>query len=541
MPEKNQSMPHTSSLQISDAANSPFTVKVHYQLSEDSLIDYALKHEGAQQADNGALSVRTGAFTGRSPKDRFIVLDDITKDKVWWGEINKSFKSADFNKLYKKMLLHIQSKTLFARDVYACADPRYKTSIRVLTEYAWSNLFVRNMFIQPDEDALKSFSYEWLVLNVPSFKADPVKDNTRQKNFTIINFTQKVILIGGSGYTGEIKKSIFSVLNFTLPTQHSVLPMHCSANSGKEGDSALFFGLSGTGKTTLSADPTRALIGDDEHGWTPDNKVFNFEGGCYAKVIKLSADKEPDIHAAIKKGALLENVVMDTNGKVDYFDDSITQNTRVSYPLHHIKNIKTPSIGDHTRHVFFLTADAFGVLPPISKLTPEQAAYHFISGYTAKVAGTEEGVVEPVPSFSACFGAPFMPLHPVRYADMLAEKMKVNEVDVWLINTGWTGGPYGKGHRIALPYTRAMIQAALSGALGPYEYKTYHIHSVFGVAQPRSCPGVPQSVLSPRQTWNDDEAYYKQAYKLAKTFRENFKTFETIASEDIISAAPKIS
>jgi phosphoenolpyruvate carboxykinase (ATP) len=534
-------MPLTTSLQISDSTNSPFTVKVYYQLSEDSLIDYAIKHEGAELADNGALSVRTGVFTGRSPKDRFIVLDDITKNEVWWGEINKSFKTADFNKLYKKMILHIESKTLFARDVYACADPRYKTSIRVLTENAWSNLFVRNMFIQPNKEELKLFSHEWLVVNAPSFKADPIEDHTRQKNFTIINFTQKVILIGGSGYTGEIKKSIFSVLNFTLPTQHSVLPMHCSANSGKKGDSALFFGLSGTGKTTLSADPTRALIGDDEHGWTPDNKVFNFEGGCYAKVIKLSADKEPDIHAAIKKGALLENVVMDTNGKVDYFDDSITQNTRVSYPLHHIKNIKTPSIGDHTRHVFFLTADAFGVLPPISKLTPEQAAYHFISGYTAKVAGTEEGVVEPVPSFSACFGAPFMPLHPVRYADMLAEKMKINDVDVWLINTGWTGGPYGKGHRIALPYTRAMIQAALSGALGPYEYKTYHIHSVFGVAQPRSCPGVPQSVLSPRQTWNDDEAYYKQAYKLAKTFRENFKTFEAIASEEILSAAPKTS
>lgn len=534
-------MPHAVPLRISTIRNTEHTLQTYHQLSEDALMDYALKHEGAQCADNGALSVRTGDFTGRSPEDRFIVRDDITQNEVWWGAINKPFDPNDFDRLFDKMMAHIESKNLFSRDVFACADPRYKTSIRVLTEYAWSNLFVRNMFIQPKEEALESFSYDWLVLNLPSFTADPKEDHTRQKNFTIINFTQKIILIGGSGYTGEIKKSVFSVLNFTLPTQHGVLPMHCSANSGLDGSSALFFGLSGTGKTTLSADPTRALIGDDEHGWTPDNKVFNFEGGCYAKVIKLSEEKEPDIFAAIKKGALLENVVMDTNGKVDYFDDSITQNTRVSYPLDHIKNTQRPSIGDHTRHVFFLTADAFGVLPPISKLTPEQAAYHFISGYTAKVAGTEEGVTEPVPSFSACFGAPFMPLHPVRYADMLAEKMRVNEVDVWLINTGWTGGPYGVGHRIALPYTRAMIQAALSGALGQYEYKTYHIHSVFGVAQPRSCPGVPQSVLSPRQTWNDDQAYYKQAYRLAKTFRENFKTFEAMASKEILSAAPKIS
>jgi len=465
-------MPRTVPIQISNTGNSEQTLHTYHQLSENELIDYALRHENAQRADNGALAVRTGNFTGRSPEDRFIVRDQITEHDIWWGDINKPFDSKDFDRLFDKMMVYIKTKTMFSRDVFACADSRYRLSIRVLTEFAWSNLFV---------------------------------------------------------------------LNITLPTQHAVLPMHCSANSGSDGSSALFFGLSGTGKTTLSADPMRALIGDDEHGWTPDNKVFNFEGGCYAKVIKLSAEKEPDIFAAIKKGAMLENVVMDSHGKVDYFDDSITQNTRVSYPLSHIKNTKKPSIGDHTRHVFFLTADAFGVLPPISKLTPEQAAYHFISGYTAKVAGTEEGVIEPVPSFSACFGAPFMPLHPVRYADMLAEKMRSNEVDVWLINTGWTGGPYGVGHRIALNYTRAMIQAALSGALGQYEYKTYHIHSVFGVAQPRSCPGVPQSVLSPRQTWNNDEAYYKQAFRLAKTFRENFKNFEAMASKEILLAAPKVS
>ena len=534
-------MPRTVPIQISNIRNSEQTLQTYHQLSENELIDYALRHENAQRADNGALAVRTGNFTGRSPEDRFIVRDQNTEHDIWWGDINKPYDSKDFDRLFDKMMVYVKTKTMFSRDVFACADSRYRLSIRVLTEFAWSNLFVRNMLIQPNQEALKSFSYDWLVLNVPSFEANPYEDHTRQKNFTIINFSQKVILIGGSGYTGEIKKSVFSVLNFTLPTEHAVLPMHCSANSGSDGSSALFFGLSGTGKTTLSADPMRALIGDDEHGWTPDNKVFNFEGGCYAKVIKLSAEKEPDIFAAIKKGAMLENVVMDSHGKVDYFDDSITQNTRVSYPLSHIKNTKKPSIGDHTRHVFFLTADAFGVLPPISKLTPEQAAYHFISGYTAKVAGTEEGVIEPVPSFSACFGAPFMPLHPVRYADMLAEKMRSNEVDVWLINTGWTGGPYGVGHRIALNYTRAMIQAALSGALGQYEYKTYHIHSVFGVAQPRSCPGVPQSVLSPRQTWNNDEAYYKQAFRLAKTFRENFKNFEAMASKEILLAAPKVS
>ncbi|MEO1013524.1 MAG: phosphoenolpyruvate carboxykinase (ATP), partial [Bacteroidota bacterium] len=386
---------------------------------------------------------------------------------------------------------------------------------------------------------LQNFVPEWTVINAPGFTADAELDGTRQHNFAILSFSRKIVLIGGTGYTGEIKKGIFSALNFILPVFKNTLPMHCSANVGEKGDTAIFFGLSGTGKTTLSTDASRKLIGDDEHGWNNENAVFNFEGGCYAKVIHLSEEKEPEIYGAIKKGAILENVVMDEKGVVDFSDTSITQNTRVSYPLYHIKNVQRPSIGHNPKHIFFLTADAFGVLPPISKLTPSQAAYHFISGYTAKVAGTEAGVVEPIPSFSACFGAPFMPLHPAKYAQMLSKKMIEAGVNVWLVNTGWTGGPYGVGKRMELKYTRAMINAVLNGHLGLYTYDTYHIHSVFGVAQPRECPGVPTSVLSPRATWNDDDAYYKMAFKLTNAFRENFKKFEAYASEEIRRGGPQ--
>ncbi|NND10837.1 MAG: phosphoenolpyruvate carboxykinase (ATP), partial [Flavobacteriaceae bacterium] len=405
--------------------------------------------------------------------------------------------------------------------------------------YPWSNLFVYNMFLRLSESDLKDFKEDWLVVNAPGFMADPEVDGTRQHNFAILDFTRKTAIVGGTGYTGEIKKGIFSALNFILPVFNNTLPMHCSANVGKDGDTSIFFGLSGTGKTTLSTDPDRSLIGDDEHGWTKENTVFNFEGGCYAKVINLTRESEPDIFDAIKKGAILENVILNDKGEVDYEDASITQNTRVSYPLYHIENIKKPSIGKNPKNIFFLTADAFGVLPPISKLTPGQAAYHFISGYTAKVAGTEAGVDEPMPSFSACFGAPFMPLHPTEYAEMLSRKMKETGVKVWLINTGWTGGPYGVGKRMALKYTRAMITAAMEDKLGEVNYENYHIHSVFGVAQPRKCPGVPTSVLSPRQTWNDDHAYYKTAYKLAASFRENFKKFASYANEEIMYGAPR--
>lgn len=512
---------------------------VNYQLSPNELHRITVENKMGKEASSGALAINTGEFTGRSPMDRFIVKDDITADKVWWGDINIPFDSDKFDALYNKVVSYLNDKELYVRDAYACADEDYKLNIRVINEYPWSNMFAYNMFLRPTVEELKSFDPEWTVVNAPGFMADAKVDGTRQHNFAILNFSKKIALIGGTGYTGEIKKGIFSALNFILPVFKNTMPMHCSSNVGEEGDTAIFFGLSGTGKTTLSADPNRRLIGDDEHGWTNENTVFNFEGGCYAKVINLSKENEPEIYGAIKKGAILENVIMDDNGVVDFENTSITQNTRVSYPIYHIDNIQQPSIGKNPKNIFFLTADAFGVLPPISKLTPSQAAYHFISGYTAKVAGTEAGVVEPVPSFSACFGAPFMPLHPTKYAEMLSKKMLEAGVNVWLVNTGWTGGPYGVGTRMKLKYTRAMINAALNGDLGLYSYDKYHIHSVFGVAQPRECPGVPTSVLSPRATWNDDEAYYKTAFKLSNAFRENFKKFESYANEEIRRGGPQ--
>ncbi|MBU2947860.1 phosphoenolpyruvate carboxykinase (ATP) [Zobellia uliginosa] len=512
---------------------------LHYQLSPSELETITLEKKMGKKASSGALAVNTGEFTGRSPKDRFIVKDAITDEKVWWGDINLPFEPAKFDALYKKVIAYLNEKELFVRDCYACADHNYRMDIRVINEYPWSNQFAYNMFIRPTEEELKNFDPEWTVINAPGFMANAEVDGTRQHNFAILNFTRKIALIGGTGYTGEIKKGIFSALNFILPVEKNTMPMHCSANVGKNGDTAIFFGLSGTGKTTLSTDASRKLIGDDEHGWNNENAVFNFEGGCYAKVINLSQENEPEIFGAIKKGAILENVVMDEAGNVDFSDTSITQNTRVSYPIYHIENVKRPSIGKNPKNIFFLTADAFGVLPPISKLTPSQAAYHFISGYTAKVAGTEAGVVEPIPSFSACFGAPFMPLHPAKYAEMLSKKMQDAGVNVWLVNTGWTGGPYGVGTRMKLKYTRAMINAVLNGDLGLYNYDDYHIHSVFGVAQPRECPGVPTKVLSPRATWNDDQAYYTTAFKLTNAFRENFKKFEAYASEEIRRGGPQ--
>ncbi len=512
---------------------------LNYQLSPSELHAITLEKGMGKEASSGALAIHTGEFTGRSPKDRFIVKDAVTEDKIWWGDINIPFQSEKFDALYDKVIAYLNEKELYVRDCYACSDHNYRMDIRVVNEYPWSNHFAYNMFIRPTEEELKNFEPEWTVINAPGFMADAEVDGTRQHNFAILNFTKKIALIGGTGYTGEIKKGIFSALNFILPVEKNTMPMHCSSNVGATGDTAIFFGLSGTGKTTLSTDSSRKLIGDDEHGWNNENAVFNFEGGCYAKVINLSQENEPEIYGAIKKGAILENVIMDDKGNVDFADTSITQNTRVSYPIYHIENVQRPSIGKNPKNIFFLTADAFGVLPPISKLTPSQAAYHFISGYTAKVAGTEAGVVEPVPSFSACFGAPFMPLHPAKYAEMLSKKMKDARVNVWLVNTGWTGGPYGIGTRMKLKYTRAMINAVLNGDLGLYDYDHYHIHSVFGVAQPRECPGVPTSVLSPRTTWNDDKAYYTTAFKLTNAFRENFKKFEAYASEEIRRGGPQ--
>ncbi|HLT34528.1 MAG TPA: phosphoenolpyruvate carboxykinase (ATP) [Aquaticitalea sp.] len=514
--------------------------KVNYQLSPEQLHNITIKKGQGVEASSGALAINTGEFTGRSPQDRFIVKDAVTEDKVWWGKTNIPFDSEQFQKLYDRVADYLSGKEVFVRDSYACADKNYKLNIRVINEHAWSNQFAYNMFLRPTEEELENFQPEWTIVNAPSFIADPEVDGTRQHNFAILDFTRKIALIGGTGYTGEIKKGIFSALNFILPVYKNTLPMHCSANVGKDEDTAIFFGLSGTGKTTLSADPSRKLIGDDEHGWTAENTVFNFEGGCYAKVINLTEENEPDIYHAIKKGAILENVILDTKGDVDYEDISITQNTRVSYPIEHIKNIKVPSIGKNPKNIFFLTADAFGVLPPISKLTPGQAAYHFISGYTAKVAGTEAGIDEPTPNFSTCFGAPFMPLHPTIYAEMLSEKMKETGVNVWLVNTGWTGGAYGVGSRIKLKYTRAMIAAALNGDLDEVNPQTYRTHSVFGLLQPRSCPGVPTEVLSSRQTWNNDDAYYKTAYKLSESFRENFKKYEEFANEEIMTGAPNV-
>jgi|TARA_B110000091_G_scaffold98554_2_gene107224 phosphoenolpyruvate carboxykinase (ATP) len=511
---------------------------VHYNLSPKKLHQICIDNNIGKESDSGALAIDTGEFTGRSPMDRFIVRDEVTENEVWWGDINLPFDPNKFDKLYDKVVDYLSEKEIYVRDSYACADENYKLNIRVVNEYPWSNMFAYNMFLRPSEKELESFSPEWTVINAPGFMADSELDGTRQHNFAILNFSKKIALIGGTGYTGEIKKGIFSALNFILPVFKETLPMHCSANVGEDGDTSIFFGLSGTGKTTLSTDPNRSLIGDDEHGWTKENTVFNFEGGCYAKVINLSKEQEPEIYAAIKKGAILENIIMDDNGTVDFADTSITQNTRVSYPIYHIDNIKKPSIGENPKNIFFLTADAFGVLPPISKLTPGQAAYHFISGYTAKVAGTEAGVTEPQPSFSACFGAPFMPLHPTRYAEMLSAKMKETNVNVWLVNTGWTGGPYGVGSRMKLKYTRAMITAAMDGSLEEANKGDFHVHSMFGVAQPRTCPNVPTEVLSPRKSWNNDKGYYKTAQKLADSFKENFKQFEEFANEEIMAGAP---
>ena len=512
----------------------------YWNLTPEELVEHSVKKEMGVLSDSGALVISTGKFTGRSPEDRFIVLDRGTKHKVDWGKVNKPFEGKKFDRLWRKACSYLRKKEVYVRDVRACAseNPDYHMKIRVITEYPWSNQFANNMFIRLGHDELIQIDPEWTVLCAPGFEADPETDGTRQANFAILNVGKKRLLIGGTGYTGEIKKGIFSTINYVLPTQmKNTLPMHCSANVGPDGDIALFFGLSGTGKTTLSADPNRPLIGDDEHAWSED-EVFNFEGGCYAKTIDLTEEKEPDIFRAIRHGAILENVGFFPNTRtVDYTDRSVTENTRVSYPIFHIENAVSPSNAKGApKNIFFLTCDAFGVLPPISKLTPEQAMYHFISGYTAKVAGTEVGITDPKTAFSACFGAPFLPLHPAKYADLLGKKMRKNKVNVWLINTGWSGGPFGVGSRIKLRYTRAMITAALNGDLDNVDYRT---HSVFGVSFPTECPNVPNEILSPRSTWDNEDAYYEKANTLAQKFIDNFKQFEDEAKEEIVNAGPK--
>jgi phosphoenolpyruvate carboxykinase (ATP) len=508
-----------------------------WNLTPAELVEESILRGMGALADSGALAIDTGEFTGRSPKDRFIVADAKTEDAVWWGDINIKMTPDNFDKLYDKVTAYLQNKDIFVRDSFACADKNHQLNIRVINEHPWANQFANNMFLRPSKEEAKDFSPEWTIISAPGFYANPETDGTRQHNFAAINFTKKVILIGGTGYTGEIKKGIFSVLNFILPHERNVLSMHCSANVGKDNDTAIFFGLSGTGKTTLSADPNRKLIGDDEHGWA-DDTVFNFEGGCYAKCIDLSATKEPEIWEAIKFGAILENInFLEDTSTVDFHDKSKTENTRVSYPIYHIDNIQEGSIGKNPKNIFFLTADAFGVLPPISKLTKGQAMYHFISGYTAKVAGTEAGITEPVTAFSACFGAPFMPLHPTKYAEMLGEKMAEHKVNIWLINTGWTGGEYGTGSRMNLKYTRAMITAALESKLNDVEYTN---HEVFGLAMPTTCPNVPDEILSPKNTWADKEAYDSKANILAEKFIANFEQFASNANEEIMNAAPVV-
>jgi len=509
---------------------------VHYQLSPEELTAQTLQRQEGVLNNTGALCINTGQFTGRSPLDKFTVKDAITENTVDWNNFNLPIEEKYFHQLKKKLLTYLNTKEeVWVRDAYACAHPAYRINIRVINENPWSNLFCYNMFLRPLESELESFKPEWTIIQAPGFKADPKVDGTRQQNFAVISFTHKTILIGGTGYTGEMKKGIFTILNFLLPHNEQVLSMHCSANVGRKGDVAIFFGLSGTGKTTLSADPNRKLIGDDEHGWT-GNSVFNFEGGCYAKCIDLNEDKEPEIFNAIRPGALVENVTFIAGSdEIDFAGKSITENTRVSYPLHYISNAREFSIGGTPKNIFFLTCDAYGVLPPVSKLTPGQAMYQFISGYTAKVAGTEAGITEPKATFSACFGAPFLPLHPGFYAEMLGKKMTENNVNVWMINTGWIGGAYGTGARIKLRYTRAMISAAINGELNNVEMEA---HPVFGMMVPKTCPNVPDALLNPRNTWTNKESYDAQAKELAKRFVKNFEKYAAAVNKEILNAAP---
>lgn len=512
--------------------------KIHYQLSPEELVLQSLHRGEGVLSDTGALVIHTGEFTGRSPKDKFIVKDEISEKTVNWNDFNLPIEEKYYDIIFKRITRYLDSLSeCWIRDCYACADPAYRLSIRVITETPALNLFAHNMFLRPTESELDSFEPEWHIISVPGLKLDAVECGTRQHNGALISFRHKIILIAGTKYTGEMKKGIFSILNYILPQEKKVLSMHCSANIGKQGDTAIFFGLSGTGKTTLSADPQRRLIGDDEHGWTSD-KVFNFEGGCYAKCINLDREKEPEIFDAIRAGALVENVIFfpGTN-QINFESGAITENTRVSYPLHFISNSIEPSIGKTPKNIFFLTCDAYGVLPPISKLTAGQAMYQFISGYTAKIAGTETGITEPKSTFSACFGAPFLPLHPAVYAKMLGEKMTASHANVWLINTGWTGGQYLKGKRIKLAYTRNMVTAALTGALDGVEYMH---HPVFGMAIPKTCPGVPTEMLNPVNTWESKEAYHLQERQLAEKFIRNFRQYSNEATEEIIASGPRL-
>jgi phosphoenolpyruvate carboxykinase (ATP) len=508
---------------------------VYWNLNTPELYEVIAQRGEGLFSDHGALIVDTGEHTGRAAKDKAIVREPSSEDKVWWGEVNKEFSQEKFNAVKERMMAHLKERDLFVQDTFVGADPRYQLPVRIITELAWHSLFARTMFIRKPQEQDAPHQPEFTVINIPSFTSDPERDGTRSPTFILVDFSQKLVLIGGTSYAGETKKSVFTLMNYLLP-QRDVMSMHCSANVGDEGDVAIFFGLSGTGKTTLSADPERRLIGDDEHGWSHDG-VFNFEGGCYAKVIKLSAEAEPDIYRTTRMfGTVIENVMYDPATRALDLDDATkTENTRAAYPLESIPNIKPEGYAGNPQNIIMLTADAFGVLPPVASLTPEQAMYHFLSGYTAKVAGTERGVTEPQATFSTCFGAPFMVLHPGVYADLLGRRMQEHNSRCWLVNTGWSGGPYGEGQRMSIKYTRAMIRAILNGSLAEVETRP---DPIFGIGVPVSCPDVPQEVLVPRNTWQDKDAYDEKARHLAKLFNENFKKYEDGVSEAVRAVAP---
>ena len=508
---------------------------INVQLSVPQLVEKATTRGEAVLTVDGALRAETGKYTGRSPKDKFIVEEESTKDKIDWGKVNRPISSEVFDNLYVKVVNYLKEKDeLYVFKGYAGADKESQLSIQVINEYAWHNLFCHQLFIRPTEEELASHVSEFTVISAPSFKANPEVDGTASETFIITSIEKKIILIGGTEYAGEMKKSIFGIMNYLLPEQ-DIFPMHCSANVGEAGDVALFFGLSGTGKTTLSADANRKLIGDDEHGWS-NNGVFNMEGGCYAKTINLSAEKEPEIYNAIRFGTVLENVVVNPETRIpDYDDGTLTENTRAAYPIEFIDNIVTPSVAGHPKTIVFLTADAFGVLPPISVLTKEQAMYHFLSGFTSKLAGTERGVTSPEPVFSTCFGSPFLPLPAIRYAEMLGEKIDEHGAKVFLVNTGWTGGEYGVGSRMKLSYTRTMVRAAIDGKLN--DVNTVQ-DSIFGLHIPTSIEGVPSTVLNPRDAWSDQTAYDKKANEVAQLFKENFAKFSNVNKEILEKGGP---
>jgi phosphoenolpyruvate carboxykinase (ATP) len=508
---------------------------VRYNFGRAALVEEAIRRNEARLSAHGALVAETGQHTGRSPKDKFVVRDAGTEPHVWWDN-NKAMSPAQFDTLFADFLAHAADKDLFVQDLVGGADTAFSLPVRVVTELAWHSLFIRNLLIRPDGAALESFVPRMTVIDLPSFKADPARHGTRSETVIAIDLTRMIVLIGGTAYAGEMKKSVFTALNYLLPAQ-GVMPMHCSANEGPAGDAAVFFGLSGTGKTTLSADPSRTLIGDDEHGWGPQG-VFNFEGGCYAKTIRLSAEHEPEIFATTRRfGTVLENVVLDEAAVPDFDDGSRTENTRCAYPLDFIPNASATGRAGHPKNIIMLTADAFGVMPPIARLTPAQAMYHFLSGYTAKVAGTERGVTEPEATFSTCFGAPFMPRHPAEYGRLLRDLIAEHGVSCWLVNTGWTGGAYGTGHRMPIKATRALLAAALDGSLNRAELRT---DPNFGFEVPVAVPGVDAAILDPRSTWTDVQAYDRQAARLVGMFIDNFAKFEAHVDANVLGAAPRL-